>query len=177
MISELTGMDVANASMYDGATATAEAIFMATSNKRKNAILVSSTLNPRVLEVVKTYAKYRGVEIVMIESDNYVTSINDFKNKLTDEVAGILVQQPNFYGIIEDYQEISDLIKEKNLHFIMNADPSTLAVLKTPKAWGADIVCGEAQTLGIPLAFGGPYLGYLACSKALMRKIPGRIAG
>lgn len=177
MICELTGMDVANASMYDGATATAEAMFMATTNQRKNTVLVSSTLNPRVQEVVKTYGKFRGVKIEFIEASDYVTSLSDLQAKMNDDVAAIIVQQPNFFGILEDFDEISKLVQERNIHLVMNSDPSTLALVKTPKAWGADIVCGEAQSLGIPLSFGGPYLGYLACTKKLMRKISGRISG
>lgn len=177
MICELTGMDVTNASMYDGATATAEAMFMAVSQSRKNKVLVSSTMNPRVVDVVKTYAKYRGIEVVMINASDYVTSIDDLKKKYDDEVGTIIVSQPNFYGVIEDYQGVNDFAKANNLVLVMNADPSTLPVLKTPREWGADIACGEAQSLGIPLAMGGPYLGYLACTNKLLRKMPGRICG
>lgn len=177
MICELTGMDATNASMYDGPTATAEAMFMAVSQSKKNKVLVSKTLNPNVLNVVKTYAKYRNIEIVEIEEKDYITDISDFKNKIDDEVGTVILGQPNFYGIIEDYTEFNNIIKEKGLLFIMNADPSTLAVLKTPREWGADIACGEAQSLGIPLSFGGPYLGYLATTTPLLRKLPGRICG
>jgi len=177
MICELTGMDVTNASMYDGATATAEAMFMAVNQTKRNTIILSDTINPNVIEVVKTYARYRDINIVMLESKDYIPQLSDLKVKLNNDVAAVIFSNPNFYGVIENYHEISTLIKENNSLFILNSDPSTLAVLKTPREWGADIACGEAQSLGIPLSFGGPYLGYLATTFKLMRKLPGRICG
>lgn len=177
MICELTGMDVANASMYDGATAAAEAVFMALSQTRKSKALVSSTLNPRTIEVIRTYAKFRNVTIELIDAADYVTSLSDFKAKMNDEIGVVVVSQPNYYGIVEDNRDLIEHIDHQKVMLIMVADPSTLPVLKTPKAWGADIVCGEAQTLGIPLSFGGPYIGFIACVEKLMRKMPGRICG
>ena len=177
MICELTGMDATNASMYDGPTATAEAMFMAVSQTKKNKVLISKTMNPNIINVVKTYAKFREIEIIEIEEKDYVTDFNDFKNKLSEDVGTVILAQPNFYGIIENYQKFDEVIKENNLIFIMNSDPSTLSVLKSPREWGADIACGEAQSLGIPLYFGGPYLGYLATTNKLLRKLPGRICG
>jgi glycine dehydrogenase subunit 1 len=177
MICELTGMDIANASMYDGATATAEAMFMAATHTKRNKVLVSSTLNPKVIDVVKTYAKYRELQVELIEERNGITSLDDLQTKLSEEVGAVIVAEPNFYGIIEDYHDIQKTASDKGALLVMNADPSTLPVLKTPRAWGADIACGEAQSLGIPLSFGGPYLGYLACTNKLMRKLPGRISG
>lgn len=177
MICELTNMDVANASLYDGATATAEAVFMAVSQTRKNKVLVAKTINPRILEVIKTYAKYREIEIILVEEKDYALDVNDLASKLTTDVACLVGQYPNYYGIIEEYQEIAKLLHNNKSLLIMNADPSTLSVLKTPGEIGCDIVCGEAQTLGISLNFGGPYLGYIAASDKLLRKIPGRIVG
>ena len=177
MICELTNMDVANASLYDGATATAEAVFMATSQTRRNKVLVSKTVNPRVIEVIQTYAKYRNIEIVVVEEADCALDFNALQAKLTDDVAALVVQYPNYYGVIEEYQAIVDLVHNNKSLFIMNADPSTLSLLKTPGELGCDIVCGEAQTLGIPLNFGGPYLGYMATTEKLLRKIPGRIVG
>lgn len=175
MICELTGMDVSNASMYDGATATAEAMFMAVNHTRRNTIILSSTISPRVREVVETYAQFRNIKIVLLDNENYYPSILDLKHKLNNDVAAVIFSNPNFYGIIEDYQDFTQLIKDNKSLLIINSDPSTLAVLKSPREWGADIACGEAQTLGIPLSFGGPYLGYLATTNALLRKLPGRI--
>ncbi|HNZ77488.1 MAG TPA: aminomethyl-transferring glycine dehydrogenase subunit GcvPA [Bacilli bacterium] len=177
MICELTNMDVANASLYDGATATAEAVFMATSQTRRNKVLVSKTINPRILDVIKTYAKYRDIEIIVVDMVDFCLDKEDLRTKLTDDVAALVVQYPNYYGVVEDFQEVVDLVHTNKSLFIMNADPSTLSVLKTPGEIGCDIVCGEAQTLGIPLNFGGPYLGYMATTSKLLRKLPGRIVG
>ncbi len=177
MITQLTGMDVSNASMYDGATATAEAMFMACGQRRTDKILVSKTVNPNVIDVVKTYAKYRGLEVVMIEEDAGQTSLASLQSLMCKDYAGVIVQSPNVYGIIEDYTGFSEVISEHKGLFIINQDPSTLTHLKTPASWGADIAVGEAQSLGVPLSYGGPYIGYMATTKKYMRKMPGRICG
>lgn len=177
IITELTGMYVSNASMYDGATATAEAMFMATNIRKRKSILISKTVNPNIVKVVETYAKYKGLSVDFVEETGGITNIEDFKAKNSTEYAGIIVQNPNFYGIIEDYSMYREILDETKGLFIMNHDISTLSVLKTPSEYGADIVVGDGQTLGIPLSFGGPYIGYLAATKKLMRKIPGRICG
>lgn len=176
-ICELTQMDVSNASMYDGATATAEAMFMAVGAKKRKKILVSETVNPNIIEVLKTYAKYRGIEIDYITSVDGETSIEDLQVKNSKEYAGLIVQSPNFYGIIENYDGYKEILDETKSLFIMNSDISSLALLKTPGEYGVDIAVGDAQTLGVPLGFGGPYIGYLATTKKLMRKMPGRICG
>lgn len=177
MICELTGMEISNASVYDGATATAESMFMATSQTKRNKVLVSKTMNPRTVEVIKTYAYFRGIEVEFIEEEDFSTSLVDLKNKLKEDVAAVIVGYPNFFGIIEDYSEYKQLIEANKSLFIMNIDPSTLSVLKSPKELGADIVSGDGQTLGIPLNFGGPYVGFIATTEKLMRKMPGRICG
>ncbi|HPD99949.1 MAG TPA: aminomethyl-transferring glycine dehydrogenase subunit GcvPA [Bacillota bacterium] len=177
MIQTLTGLDVSNASMYDGTTATAEACFMACAVTRRNKVLLSSTLNPNTINVIKTYLKYKELEWDFIEEKDGVVDFEDLKKKLDKDVAGVIVQKPNIYGIIEDYSGFSDLIKANKSLFIMNADISTLGVLKSPKEDGADIACGECQSLGMPVAFGGPTLGYLATEKTYVRKMPGRICG
>lgn len=174
-ITELTGMDIANASMYDGATSTAEAMFMAVAETRKNKILISKTVHPETIKVVKTYAKYKNIEVVEIDQANGYTSLDFIKNQ--NDFSGVIVQNPNYYGLIEDYNEFADVIHDKGGLFIINSDPQTLAVLKSPKAYGADIAVGEAQTLGVPLQFGGAYVGYLATTNKLVRKMPGRICG
>lgn len=179
MICELTGMDCANASMYDGSTATAEAMFMAVANaKKKNTVLISSTINPNIAKVVKTYAKYKGVNVEEIAEKDGCTDKEDMQAKLASgDVAGVIVSSPNYYGIIEDYSGFSESIHASKALFIMNCDPSALAVLKSPAEWGADIACGDGQSLGMPLNFGGSYVGYLSCTKDLVRKLPGRICG
>lgn len=174
-ICELTGMDVANASVYDGATATAEAMFMATSQTRKDKILVSKTVNPSIIEVIQTYAKFRHIEVILIEEQNGYTSLESLKEQ--EDYAGLIVQQPNYYGLIESYEILSNIVHENKGLFIVNSDPSTLGVLKTPRSYGADIAVGEGQSLGLPLSFGGAYVGYMATTEALTRKMPGRICG
>lgn len=176
MICELTGLDVANASMYDGPTATAEAMFMACASTRKNKVLVSSTLNPRTLDVIKTYANYKNIEIEFILEVDKAIDLKDLESKLTEEVAGVIVGYPNFYGVIEDYHQVKSLLSDKQL-LIMNVDPSILSVLKSPGEFGADIACGDGQTLGIPMSFGGPYVGFISAKENLLRKMPGRICG
>ena len=179
MICELTGMDVTNASMYDGCTATAEAMMMAVAaSKKRNKVLMSATVNPKVKKVVETYASYNGAVIEIVAEKDGVTDLADLEAKLAgDDVAGVILAQPNFYGIIEDYTGVAEMCHAKKSLMIMNANPSALAVLKTPAEWGADIACGDGQSLGIPMNYGGPYVGYLACTNALVRKLPGRIVG
>ena len=179
MISELTGMESANASMYDGATATAEVMFMmVASSRKKNRVLVSSTISERVLEVVRTYARFHGVELTEIPECDGVTDLKAIPAELAKgDVAGVIVPTPNRYGIIEDYTGLADMVHEAKALLGINADPSALAVLRTPVEWGADIACGDGQTLGMPLQFGGPYLGYIACSNSMLRKMPGRVVG
>lgn len=179
MICELTGMDVTNASMYDGTTATAEAMMMCVAiAKKRNKVLVSATVDPKVRRVVETYAKYQGVVIETIAEKDGVTDLADLEAKLAaDDVAGVILAQPNFYGIVEDYAGVADMCHAKKTQLVMNAKLSALAVLKTPAEWGADIACGDAQSLGIPMSYGGPYVGYLACTNTHVRKLPGRIVG
>lgn len=179
MICELTGMECTNASMYDGATATAEAMFMAVaSSKKKNTVLISQTVNPNVIRVVKTYAKYKGVNVIEIAEKDGCTDMADLEKKLAlGDVAGVIVSSLNYYGIIEDYTGFADAVHAEKALLIMNSDPSALAILKTPGEWGADIACGDGQSLGIPLNYGGAYVGFLACKKDLVRKLPGRIVG
>ena len=176
IVCELTGMDVANASMYDGATATAESIMMALSQTRRKKALVSKTLNPRVLNVIKTYAHFKGFEVVLINEKELVTNKEELLSKLDSDVACVVLAYPNYYGYLEDLSFV-DKIKENKSLLILNSDISCFSYIKTPSEIGADIVCGDAQALGISKSFGGPYVGYIACLEALLRKIPGRIVG
>ena len=179
MMADLTGMEISNASMYDGATATSEAMMMAVSaSKKRKKVLISSTVNPNITRVVETYAKFQGIELEKIAESNGVTDKADMDSKLSKgDVAGVIVAQPNYYGIIEDFTGFAESCHEQKALLIMNCPASTLAVLKTPGEWGADIAVGDGQSLGIPMCFGGPYIGYLCTSKALIRKMPGRIVG
>ena len=179
MITELTGMDCTNASMYDGATAAAEAMMMAmAATKKKTRVLLSEGLLPQVVKVVKTYAKFKGIGVTMVPCLDGVTSYGALLTELAvGDVAGVLVPGINKYGIIEDFTGFADAVHAQKGLFIVYSDPSSLAVIKTPADWGADIVCGDSQTLGIPLSYGGPYVGFLACTKDHVRKLPGRIVG
>ena len=179
MIAELTKMDCANASMYDGATSAAEAMLMAkAATRKKSRVLVSGAMAGNVIEVVATYMKYHGVEMTVTPLDNGSTDIAAIESELQNgDVAGVLVPSINKYGVIEDLTGLADAVHGAKALLAVYSDPSALAVLKTPGEWGADMACGDAQTLGIPLNYGGPYVGYLACRKELVRKLPGRIVG
>lgn len=179
MMAELTGMDISNACMYDGTTATAEAVMMAAANAKKaNKVLVSDTVDKRTLAVINTYARFQGIEIELVEANDGATDKEQLKQKLAaGGVAGLVVQQPNRFGIIEDFEGVSDACHAQKALFIINSIPADLALLKTPGEWGADIAVGEGQSLGLPMNFGGPYVGYMCCTEKLMRKMPGRIVG
>lgn len=179
MMTQLTGLDASNASMYDGTTAVAEAMMMSVAASRKrNRVIVSATLNPIYREVVDTYAHYHGVKIDTIPEKDGVTDLAAMEQMLqAGDVAGAVIATPNYYGILENLEGVADKVHAAKALLIITAPASALGVIKTPKEWGADIAAGEAQSLGMPLSFGGPYLGYLCCTNALIRKMPGRIVG
>ena len=179
MMAELTGMDISNASMYDGATATAEAMMMCVhSARKKNAVVISETFTPEVLRVVKTYAKYHGIDLVVVPAKDGLTDKEAIEARMQQgDVAGVIVAQPNRYGLIEDFAGLADLCHQNKALFVVNTIASALGVLKTPGEWGADIACGDAQSLGFPLQYGGPYCGYLCTKKEHVRKMPGRLVG
>ena len=179
LMAELTGMDISNASMYDGTTATAEAMMMAVAaGKKANKVLVSETLNSDIRKVLNTYALHQGIELETIAEKDGVTDVDDLKAKLAiGGVAGVIVQQPNAVGIVEDFTGFADACHDQKALFIINSVAADLAVLKTPGEWGADIAVGDGQSLGIPMHFGGPYVGYMCCTEKLIRKMPGRIVG
>ena len=179
MMTELTGMDISNASMYDGATATAEAMMMAVAaGKKVNKVLVSEGINPKTMDVVRTYALHKGIDVVAVPLKDGVTDLDAVRQNLSEGgVAGVIVQQPNVFGVIEDFSGFADACHGQKALFVVNSVAADLALLKTPAEWGADIAVGDAQSLGIPLQFGGPYLGYMCTTEKLMRKMPGRIVG
>ena len=179
MMAELTGMPVSNASMYDGATATAEAMLMAVAASRKaNTILVSETIDPKIMGVLQTYAHFCHIDLKTISSYDGITDKDHLRTQIAENsVAGVIVQQPNYWGIIEDYTGFADVCHDAGAIFIMNANPADLALLKSPGEWNADVAVGEGQSLGIPMSWGGPYVGYMCCTEKLMRKMPGRIVG
>lgn len=179
MISELTGMEATNASMYDGATATAEAMFMmVASAKKRNRVVLSGTLTDAVIRVVETYAHFHGISVTVVAPKDGVSDQEAILKEMeAGDVAGVIVPCPNRYGIVEDFTGFADKIHALKGFLTINADPSALAVLRTPAEWGADVAVGDGQTLGMPLQFGGPYLGYISCSKTMLRKMPGRVVG
>lgn len=179
MMAELTGLPIANASMYDGSTASAEAAIMAVaSGKKANKVLVSETVDDKILAVIRTYTHFQGVQIEVVPAEDGATSRTAMQEKLQQGgVAGMIVQQPNKYGIIENYDGFADDCHQQKALFVMNSVAADLALLKSPGELGADIAVGDGQSLGIPMQFGGPSVGYLCCTEKLMRKMPGRIVG
>ncbi|HDA1422261.1 TPA: aminomethyl-transferring glycine dehydrogenase subunit GcvPA [Staphylococcus aureus] len=178
LICELTDMDVANSSMYDGMTSFAEACILAFSQTKKNKIVVSKGLHYQALQVLHTYDKTRKeFEVVEIDLDGTVTDLKKLEAAVDDETAAVAVQYPNFYGSIEDLEKIHSFIEDKKALFIVYANPLALGLLTPPGSFGADIVVGDTQPFGIPAQFGGPHCGYFATTKKLMRKVPGRLVG
>ena len=178
LICELTDMDIANSSMYDGMTSFAEACILAFNQTRKNKIVVSKGMHYQALQVLKTYVKTREeFEIVEVDLDGTITDLDKLEKAIDDDTAAVVVQYPNFYGSIEDLEKIQSFIESKKALFIVYANPLALGLLTPPGTFGADIVVGDTQPFGIPAQFGGPHCGFFATTKKLMRKIPGRLVG
>jgi glycine dehydrogenase subunit 1 len=177
MICELTGMDVANSSMYDGGTALAEAAMLSAGHTKRKKILVSSAVHPESKEVLKTYAKGQYIEVIEVPDNNGITDIEALKGLANEEIAAVIVQYPNFFGRIEPLKELEEIVHANKSLFVVSSNPLSLGVLTPPGKFGADIVIGDAQPFGIPTAFGGPHCGYFAVTNKLMRKVPGRLVG
>ncbi|MCY0894772.1 MAG: aminomethyl-transferring glycine dehydrogenase subunit GcvPA [Alicyclobacillaceae bacterium] len=177
MIAELTGMDVANASMYDGPTALAEAGIVCSSQTRRDKLLVASSLHPEYQAVLQTYASGQSIECVQVPTKDGVLNLEALEQLCDASVAGVIVQYPNFFGCVEDLQAIADIAHAAGALLVVSAYPVALGLLEAPGAVGADIVIAEGQSLGNAMAFGGPYLGMMAARKELMRRLPGRIVG
>ncbi|HCG36147.1 MAG TPA: aminomethyl-transferring glycine dehydrogenase subunit GcvPA [Clostridiales bacterium] len=173
-ICQLTGMDASNASVYDGATAAAEAVAMC-KERKKNTVIVSKTIKPDTLEVIKTYCRGNGMEVVLTGEKEGRTHLQGFAPD--DSIACVYVEQPNFFGLIEDVSALAEVTHQAGAKLIVGCNPISLGILPTPASCGADIAVGEGQSLGIPMGFGGPYLGFMACKYDLVRKLPGRIVG
>ncbi|WP_226554899.1 aminomethyl-transferring glycine dehydrogenase subunit GcvPA [Priestia aryabhattai] len=177
MICELTGMDVANSSMYDGGTALAEAAMLSAGQTKKKKVLVSAAVHPESKDVLKTYAKGQYIEVVEIPAADGVTDMIALEKEMRSDVAAVIVQYPNFYGQIEPLKEIEEMTHQEKCMFVVSSNPLSLGLLTPPGEFGADIVIGDAQPFGIPSQFGGPHCGYFATTSKLMRKIPGRLVG
>lgn len=176
MICQLTGMDVSNASVYDGAAAAAEAAAMCRDRKRR-VTLASAAAHPDTIETIRTYCYGTGDEIRLVPSRDGKTDLDALQQMLTEDVASLYIQQPNFYGLFEDAEALGKAVHSAGAMYIMGCNPIALALIKMPRDCGADVAVGEGQPLGLPLGFGGPYLGYMAATSKLMRKLPGRIVG
>lgn len=177
MIASLTGLDVSNASLYDGQTAAAEAALMAVTVSRKEKILVSKSVHPDTRKVLKTYLTSQDIQLKEVPINEGVTDFDKLKDLIDKDTAGVIIQSPNFFGIIEDIEKMTSLTKNKRTLFIQSTDPLSLGVLKSPGDLGVDIAIGDGQALGNSLNFGGPYLGFISTKKKYVRKLPGRIVG
>lgn len=178
LIANLTGMDVSNASLYDVGSGLGEAAIMATNITRKDEIVVSKTVNPDSRRVLKTYAHVQGLKVIEIDETDGVTNLEELEKNIGKNTAAVIVQNPNFFGIIEDVKAIEEIThSNKKTMLVVSVDPISLGILKSPGELGADIVVGEGQSLGLPLNFGGPYLGFIATTEKYMRKLSGRIVG
>ncbi|UJW57540.1 aminomethyl-transferring glycine dehydrogenase subunit GcvPA [Bacillus sp. A116_S68] len=177
MICELTGMDIANSSMYDGPTALAEAAMMSAAHTKKKKILVSKTVHPEAREVLKTSAKGQNLTVVEIEEKEGITDLDQLEAEFNENTASVIVQYPNFFGQIEDLSSIEAIAHKEKALFIVSSNPLSLGILQPPGEYNADVVVGDAQPFGIPTQLGGPHCGYFAVTKKLMRKVPGRLVG
>ncbi len=177
MICQLTGMDVANASMYDGGTAVAEGAIMGCGATRRSKVLVSRSVSPLYRAVLDNYFNSRGLEVEEVPIKDGYTVRSELESKMGDDIAAVILQQPNFFGLVEDMEGIADMVHEHKAVLLVSADPLSLPLLQAPSEYGADIVVGEGQGLGVPASFGGPLLGIMAAKSKFVRQIPGRIAG
>lgn len=177
MVCELTGMEIANSSMYDGPTALAEAAMMSAGHTRKKTILVSKTVHPEAREVLKTNAKGQNLTVIEIDEKDGVTDLDHLSSEYNDDTACVLVQYPNFLGNVEDLKAIEEIAHQGKGLFVVSSNPLSLGVLQPPGKFGADVVVGDVQPFGISTQLGGPHCGYFAVTKKLMRKVPGRLVG
>ena len=179
MIAEITKMDIANASMYDGATAAVEGCLLSVSKTRRKKVVVGRTVHPETRKILKTYLQFKDCEVVEVDYDKELgtTDLNKLKEAVDEDTACVLVQNPNFFGMIEDIDEIGQIAHDKKAMYVLSVNPITLSILKSPGEVGADVAVGDAQPLGNALNYGGPYVGFLAIKSGLIRKMPGRVVG
>ncbi|MBI4166026.1 MAG: aminomethyl-transferring glycine dehydrogenase subunit GcvPA [Acidobacteria bacterium] len=177
LITQLTGMEISNASLYDGSTATTEAVLMALRITRREHVLVARTLHPEYREVLSTYVQHQGVEVGEIAyAPTGQLGLQELESSLRPETAALVIQSPNFFGALEKVHRIAEIVhRNKSLLIVTITEPLSLGMVRPPAE--ADIVCGEAQSFGVPVAFGGPYVGFLACHEQFLRQIPGRLIG
>ncbi len=177
LICQVTGMDVSNASLYEGATAAAEAVLMARSHTGKRRVVVSAAVHPDTREVLATYLRELPMDLVVVQTSSGRTDVEDLRRAITDETAAVVIQTPNFFGCVESLGRLAAIAHERGAVVVAAVDPVGCALLKTPGELGADIAVGDAQPLGIPMNYGGPTCGFLACKSEFMRRMPGRLVG
>ncbi|MDO5689869.1 MAG: aminomethyl-transferring glycine dehydrogenase subunit GcvPA [Tissierellia bacterium] len=178
LITRLTGMDIANASLYDGGTAIGEAAIMCVNSNKKKNVVISKTVHPNSRMVARTYLKAQGFELIEVDMKDGVTDMDALAAAVTEDTGAVVIQSPNFFGYIEDVAKATEIAHAtKKNSMILSVDPTSLGIMKKPSEFGVDVVVGEAQPFGIPVALGGPYLGFIAVNKAYLRKLPGRIVG
>ncbi|HVA47789.1 MAG TPA: aminomethyl-transferring glycine dehydrogenase subunit GcvPA [Pirellulales bacterium] len=178
LITRLTGMDVSNASLYDGGSAAAEAVLMClAATGRRGRVVTAASVHPEYRQILHTYLDNLGVELVTVATPHGTLAADDLLSAVNDETACVLAQQPNFFGCLEEAESLGKIAHQAGARFVVSADPISLGILKRPGDYGADIVVAEGQSLGNPMAFGGPYLGIMACREDLVRRMPGRITG
>src|SRR5699024_8593668 len=178
MICELTGMEVANSSMYDGGTALAEGVTLSAGQTKRNKVIVSKSVHPESRAVIHTYAKAQNLDNVEIDADDGITDLTQLEKEMDEKTASVVIQYPNFFGQIEPLDKVNEIIRQqKKTMFIVSSNPLALGYLTPPGDFGADIVVGDTQVFGIPAQFGGPHCGYFATTDKLKRKVPGRLVG
>jgi glycine dehydrogenase subunit 1 len=177
LIAQLTGMDVSNASLYDGGSAVAEAVLMAMHTTGRSRVVMAESVHPEYRQVVATYLANLGVDLVTLETPTGAIAIAELAAAVDDRTACVLVQHPNFFGCLEDVEQAAEIAHRHGALFVVSVDPISLGILKRPGDYGADIVVAEGQSLGNPMSFGGPYLGIMACREQFLRRMPGRLVG
>jgi glycine dehydrogenase subunit 1 len=177
LIAELTGMDVSNASMYDGGSAAAEAVLMAMHATGRRRIVTAESVHPEHRQILATYLNHQGAEVVTLAAPGGTIAASELAAAMNAETACVLVQHPNFFGCLEDVEQLAEIAHKSGALFVVSVDPISLGLLKRPGDYGADIVVAEGQSLGNPMAFGGPYLGIMACREQFLRRMPGRLVG
>lgn len=177
LICQLTGMDVSNASLYDGGSATVEAVLLCMSVTKRSKVVTTASVHPEYRQIIETYFAHLDAELVTVGSPDGIVSIEELEATVDDNTACVLLQQPNFFGCIEDAEQVARIAHDKGALFAVSCDPISLGLMKRPGDVGADVVVAEGQSLGTPMQYGGPYLGIMACREQFVRRMPGRIAG
>jgi glycine dehydrogenase subunit 1 len=177
LICQLTGMDVSNASLYDGGSAAVEAVLLCMSVKKRFKVVTTASVHPEYRQIIETYFTHLDAELITVGSPDGIVSMEELEDAVDDNTACVLLQQPNFFGCVEDAGRVAQIAHDKGALLVVSCDPISLGLMKRPGDYGADVVVAEGQSLGTPMQYGGPYLGIMACREQFVRRMPGRIAG